>query len=150
MSLKMGWGKLYNFFKKGVNSMKPNEKKILVKKLYIEGLTYKEIARRVTLEYQKNGIDKIVKEEAIKKYIQRIYLSEKLFKYKEERKLNSIKLKDVKKVLQYESKRYICDNQLIKCNLNAYKISNGRTTLKTEKEMKCCLPSSMPRHFKVY
>lgn len=119
--------------------MKSSKKKKIVRELYKSGYNSKEIAEIITKENLKDGIYKKTTPESIKKCIQRNFKE-----YKKEHKINAAGRKEVKRALDYESKKFISDKSLILKNRSAYKTRiNGDIVLK--KETDYVFASDMPR-----
>lgn len=121
--------------------MKSSKKKKRVRELYRKGYNATEIAQIITKENEKDGIHKKTTREAIKKCIQRNFKD-----LKREHKENAKARKEVERALNYESKKYISDKELITKNMSAYETrSNGDIVLRKEEEY--IFPSDMPKRF---
>ncbi|MGL5149727.1 MAG: DNA-binding response regulator [Clostridium sp.] len=103
-----------------------------VKRLYLKGLTSKEISREL-----------FVKEDSVKKCIQRNF-KELNFKHTQEKRIKSFQDKEVIKATNYEAKRWMGDKTFIQKNRSIYKTQHdGDLVLK--KDIDCELPWDVPR-----
>ena len=119
--------------------MKSSKKKKRVRELYRNGYNATEIAQIITKENEKEGIHKKTTREAIKKCIQRNFKN-----LKREHKENAKARKELERALNYESKKYMSDKELIAKNMSAYETrDNGDIVLRKEKEY--VFPSDMPK-----
>lgn len=119
--------------------MKSSKKKKRVRELYRNGYNATEIAQIITKENEKEGIHKKTTREAIKKCIQRNFKD-----LKREHKENAKARKELERALNYESKKYMSDKELIAKNMSAYETrDNGDIVLRKEEEY--VFPSDMPK-----
>ncbi|MDU7069349.1 MAG: hypothetical protein E6343_15445 [Clostridium perfringens] len=121
--------------------MKSSKKKNLIRKLYIEGYNANEIAKKITEENKKDGINKVTTKEAIQKVIQRNFKE-----FKRQHKENQIKRRETERAIKHESNKWISNRAFIKNNKNIYETKkNGDIVVKSENELGFSITDDTPK-----
>lgn len=103
--------------------------KVLIKEMYEKGYNATEIAKKIK-----------VNKATINKHIQR-NLKDSKEKHESKKREN----KEIKKITEYEAKRYISDSQLVLKNRSIYKTNTKTGNIELKKDIDCAIPWDMPR-----